>query len=336
MLGILGKNTLVGQFVEYPRILNGLYNMDVISQRTQQQLLLLLVGIVLTACAPGDPPVVTDAQVSDKPSLTPSLTILPTETELSTVTPTQSPPTELPTLTPSSMPTMIPSLTSTPQPASLTVNGDARCRTGPSLIYDTATYLEDGARFEILGKVENGSWFLIPLEADGDCWISETVVTVQRGSTAILIQTPPPLPTEMPSPVSDKPPLYYYMIKEGLNVSCGNDEAPVYAGGNRTGNLEADVISALNALFANNGKYVAGLLNPIYQSNMRAKNMNFDPNSGIAEIQLAGSFVKPKDDCDSARMRAQVWGTIYQFEAINKAIVWLNNVLLGDLLEGRR
>ncbi len=126
------------------------------------------------------------------------------------------------------------------------------------------------------------------------------------------------------------------MIKEGLNVSCGNDEAPVYAGVNRTGNLETDVKSALNALFANNGKYVAGLLNPIYQSSMRAKNLTLDPNTGVAEIQLSGSFVKPKDDCESARMRAQVWGTIYQFETINKAIVWLNEVLLGDLLEGRR
>jgi hypothetical protein len=196
--------------------------------------------------------------------------------------------------------------------------------------------LEDGATFEIQGQVEDGSWLLIHSDIDRACWISEAVVTVHRAGEAILVMTPPPSPTPVASPVSDNPPLYFYMIKVGLNVACGNDEAPVYAGVNRTGSLEVDVKSALNALFANHNKYVTGLFNPIYQSRMRAKGLTFDPNTGVAVFQFSGSFVKPKDDCDSARMRAQIWSTIYQFDVIKKANIRMNNVLLGDLLEGRR
>lgn len=304
--------------------------------RTLYLRLIVAVCSLFTACVSSSTPLPTDITTEQQLPPSPSVTISPTKTHLPTHTPTRTTPTETATFPPSLTPTATPSSTPIPQPASLTVSGDARCRTGPGLVYDTAFYLQDGTNYEILGQVEDGSWLLIHSDDESECWISETVVTVYPGSVAILVMTPPPSPTTQASPVADNPPLYFYMIKEGLNVACGNDEVPVYTGVNRTGNLKQDVKSALNALFANPDKYVAGLFNPIYLSRMRAKGLTFDPNTGVAIFQFSGSFVKPKDDCDSARMRAQIWSTIYQFDAIKKANIWMNNVLLGDLLEGRR
>ena len=48
-------------------------------------------------------------------------------------------------------------------------------------------------------------------------------------------------------------------------------------------------------------------------------------------VKLAGTLVRPKDSCESQRMHDQIWYTVSQFSP-TRAVIYLNNALLGDLL----
>ena len=93
--------------------------------------------------------------------------------------------------------------------------------------------------------------------------------------------------------------------------------------------MEDEILAALNALFSNHNQYVDGLYNPIYESRLKAKGV--EVVGGDVVVRLGGSFVRPKDKCESQRMHDQIWYTISQFSA-TRAVVYLNNALLGDLL----
>jgi len=55
---------------------------------------------------------------------------------------------------------------------------------------------------------------------------------------------------------------------------------------------------------------------------------------GRATIWLSGKFVKPKDKCEAERIHLQVWRTASQFaEVTHRPVIYVNNALLGDLLE---
>jgi len=96
--------------------------------------------------------------------------------------------------------------------------------------------------------------------------------------------------------------------------------------------VAANVERALNSLFATGVQYVGNLYNPLYQSRLSVNNIDYKKSTGVMVVYLTGSFVKPKDNCDRQRYRAQVWQTIYQFPEVKRAHVWVNQHLLGDLL----
>jgi len=241
------------------------------------------------------------------------------------------------TVTTTPTPTELPSVTLTLEPASLIIDQDVICRTGPGTIYDVETYLSAGIQTEIKGSTEQRDWWLIARESDLDqpCWISSFFSSVKGASSLVPVLTPPPFPTLSPTPTLNVPGILYYLVAEntGGPVGCGDSLIAIYPGIRRTGDLETNIKAALTALFANHTKYVNGLLNPIYESRMKAKSVSMDASTGVATVQLAGTFVKPKDACESMRMHAQVWFTINQFNAIKHSNVWLGNVKLGDLME---
>lgn len=270
--------------------------------------------------------VVTETQVAPLPTavitlMPPTVTIVPF-----TVTPTKTP-----------TPTASPSPTFTPEPASLIISQDVKCRTGPGTFYDVESYFSQGIQAEIVASTEQRNWWLIARESDQDqpCWISNSVVSVHGSTSTVPILTPPPLPTFLPTPTLNVPGILYYLIAEntGGPVACGDNLIAIYPGIRRTGDVETNVKAALTALFEQHTKYVSGLLNPIYESRMKAKSVSLDTSTGVATVQLAGTFVKPEDTCESKRMHAQVWFTINQFSSIRHSNVWLGNVKLGDLME---
>lgn len=93
--------------------------------------------------------------------------------------------------------------------------------------------------------------------------------------------------------------------------------------------MDTDVTAALNALFSNHNQYVNGLYNPMYKSQLKAKGVEVVGNN--VKVYLAGNLVRPKDACESKRMHDQVWYTVAQFSQ-SRAVIYLGNALLGDLL----
>jgi hypothetical protein len=106
----------------------------------------------------------------------------------------------------------------------------------------------------------------------------------------------------------------------------------ISAGVLKTGNVEADIKTALNTLFAS-GQKVGGYWNSTYPSSFRVSKVEFNQSTGKATITLSGSYVKPADYCEARRYRDQVWATARQFPEVHRAAIWLENgKLLGDLL----
>ena len=53
-------------------------------------------------------------------------------------------------------------------------------------------------------------------------------------------------------------------------------------------------------------------------------------NSGLATVNLRGTYAKPDDDCDNLRVKAQVWTTVRQFRGVRTTNIYLNGIPFGD------
>ncbi|MBC8330486.1 MAG: hypothetical protein H8E28_00745 [Anaerolineae bacterium] len=294
------------------------------------------------ACWISDNVVTLAGEIASLPRLSPTVT--PTETSPPpTITNTPAPPTVTASITPSPTLEPTPTFTITPTvvPPSLSVDTNAVCRTGPDINYPIAGYLETDATLHVSGMVEGElSWFLIQLEDGKDCWIADSVVTLHDGGVNVPRITPPPTPTPevMASSQLGKTDFIYYFLTAtdtGGPFGCETGDSLLYIETSipRTGELEVDVVNALNALFSNHNQYYNGLYNPMYASSLRATDVDFVPGDVEAQVWLRGDLARPKDKCDSQRMRDQVWETIeIQFPEINHAVIRVNRALLGDLL----
>ena len=147
--------------------------------------------------------------------------------------------------------------------------------------------------------------------------------------------TPEPTFTEIPSetPIGYIPEnaifIYATILGTGGNVGCGDDVIKLYSGHIRSGDVEADLATALNTLFSA-GAYAAGFYNATYPSNLQVVDVGF--SAGTAKVYLDGNYVVPKDSCDASRYRAQVWATGLQFEEVTHFIPFVGSKLLGDRL----
>ena len=146
-----------------------------------------------------------------------------------------------------------------------------------------------------------------------------------------LLITPPPLPTLTPTAQPSTAGIYYILISEntGGPFGCGDSLIRYYPGVWVNGDMDTDITAALNALFSNHNQYVNGLYNPMYKSQLKAKGAEVVGDN--VKVYLAGNLVRPKDACESKRMHDQVWYTVAQFSP-SRAVIYLGNALLGDLL----
>jgi hypothetical protein len=120
-------------------------------------------------------------------------------------------------------------------------------------------------------------------------------------------------------------------------IKCGktgDSVIPINTGQYRTGDVAADVATALRSLFVKR-EFIAGLYNPVFRSNLYVDSVDFKPFSGLVSIRLSGTYVRSDDRCDTPRVRAQIWATIRQFKGIKTIDILLNGNLLGDILAGR-
>jgi hypothetical protein len=166
--------------------------------------------------------------------------------------------------------------------------------------------------------------------------------------TPLSSDTPTPEPSATPSSTHTQAPtdtatpglaaipenaimLYFILPGTGGTIACGDSIVPAYSGLTKSGDIKKDITTALNRLFSIRTKKVGILSNPLFQSNLKVSSVDYNKSSERITVYLNGGFVKPKDECDQLRYRAQVWSTIRQF-GVRNVIVWVNDKLLGDLL----
>jgi hypothetical protein len=135
-----------------------------------------------------------------------------------------------------------------------------------------------------------------------------------------------------PTPAGDDA-IYVYYIEMGTGgpVACDDSLVALNTGVARSGDIEADVRTALLRLFVKQ-QYSGKLVNPAYLSNIQVDSVKFKAYDGIISIRLSGTYVRSGDRCDDSRVRAQVWTTIRQFSGIKTVDILLNGNLLGDIL----
>jgi len=188
----------------------------------------------------------------------------------------------------------------------------------------------------VMAGRDNGNdwWWIEKSGVDSGCWINESFASFKGDSTVLPIFTPEPTSYIVPTATFDQKGLKFYMIalNTGGSIGCGDSLTWFYSGIPNKNAPAENALAALNALFNIKTETYAGFNNPIYTSNMQAQSISLDPSTGVAIVHLSGTFVKPRDLCEKARMRAQIWTTILQFEAIKDANIWIGNKLLGDLL----
>ena len=163
--------------------------------------------------------------------------------------------------------------------------------------------------------------------------------TLTPSETASITPTPSDTPTETPTetraPAWADPnviKIYVTHLGTGGPMACGDTLVGISSGFMKTGDIEADVRTALNTLFAS-GQTIGAFHNAVYPANFRVSSVVYEAASRKAIITLSGSYVKPEDYCEATRYREQVWATARQFEGVDRAGIWLDNgKLLGDLL----
>jgi len=289
---------------------------------------------------------------SSSAQLSPTYTESPPDTVtlvLPTITHTPIPPTETstlvpssktPTTTPSPTPTLTPSRTVTPTevPPEAVIYASTVCRHGPGTAFTVHTHFLENSSALVRGQLEDGTWLLVEPAGIGEtCWVFKEIVDLDKEISMVAILTPPPFPTPAPVPTKTEEdlargPKYFLIIPDnGGPFACGDGLAYFYSY-QKSHTPEEDIKVALNALFSVRQEYVGNYYNPVYQSSLRVKDVEF--NNGRPTIRLGGTFVKPKSKCEAERIHLQVWKTASQFSSVtSRPIIFVGNALLGDLLQ---
>lgn len=300
-------------------------------------MILLPAALFLAGCQSATEPASTATQ---NPTITHTV-LPPTETPIpSTATASPIPPTETTTATLSPTPTQVPSETATPtEEAPLaTIYSYSVCRFGPGTAFTIHTYFEEDSSAIVRGRLEDDSWLLVELPESGEtCWIFNEIIDLNKDIAMMPVLTPPPLPTPAPVPTQTdeekaKGVKYFLIIPDnGGPFACGDGLVYFYSG-KKGKDVEDDITVALNALFSVKTEYVGDYYNPVYQSNLRVKDVEVDA-AGHVTVWLGGNFAKPKTECEAKRIHLQVWETASQFGEVKyRPVIWVGDALLGDLL----
>lgn len=155
--------------------------------------------------------------------------------------------------------------------------------------------------------------------------------------TNTLTHTPTYTSTSPPSSgdtgggsVEDPIKIYFVQPPVGGAEDCGAVAIGVGIGQSRSNEISKDAEIALAQLFSYKSEYVFGLYNPLFRSNIKVSDVDFNRSSGLITVNLKGTYKKPQDDCDNLRVKAQVWSTAKQFRGVKVTNIYLNGKPFGD------
>jgi len=113
--------------------------------------------------------------------------------------------TPVPTNTPNVTATLTPTITPTYETPTARFKGDTNCRSGPGTAYEVITVARSGQKAEIVGKAEQGNFWLIknpnPQGASseaGTCWVAGDFAQTSGSLHVLPTVTAPPTPTAAP------------------------------------------------------------------------------------------------------------------------------------------
>jgi hypothetical protein len=81
----------------------------------------------------------------------------------------------------------------TPSAPTLVLIQNANCRIGPGQLYEVLTSMLAGDSLPILGRDEQGTWWLVQLPGGERCWISAVTGNASGGIETVPIAQAPPL-----------------------------------------------------------------------------------------------------------------------------------------------
>jgi hypothetical protein len=106
----------------------------------------------------------------------------------------------------------------------------ANCRSGPSTVYATLSYVTDGEQYWLIGKNESETWW----QTEAGCWVADSIGTMIGDPNELPVvnvplptetpTSPPPPPTATPTPSDTVNPL--------VHCTASSDSVP--RGGNNT------------------------------------------------------------------------------------------------------
>jgi CSLREA domain-containing protein len=96
-------------------------------------------------------------------------------------------------------------------PATVTVDLNANCRSGPGTVYPVLTSAAAGAVLPIVGRDSNGSWWVVQLGAY-ECWITAGAVTASGDLATVPVRPAPPPPTATTTPEPSATPTFVLIV----------------------------------------------------------------------------------------------------------------------------
>jgi hypothetical protein len=124
----------------------------------------------------------------------------------------------------------------------------------------------------------------------------------------------------------------WMVLNTGGPFGCGDGLVYYYTGKKRTGDVERDISSALNALLKIRTEFVGNYYNPTHNAHLHVKNVEVNHTTGRVVVYLEGSIPKPADVCEAKRVHDQVWETARQISGYRDVGIHVGNKLLGDLI----
>jgi hypothetical protein len=153
-------------------------------------------------------------------------------------------------------------------------------------------------------------------------------------TTPTLTSTSTPAATQAgaqaPSVSENAVRIFFIRLNTGGTVGCGDSAIAVGAGVESSGDIEKDVTAGLERLFTYKTEYVGDLYNPLYRSNIKLQEVNFNSKNGLITVDLTGTYKPSGDRCDNTRVKAQVWMTIRQYRGVTATNIYLNGIPFGD------